>query len=78
MLFYKVLCYEAGIWDKKEPCTTEAQNEQAAAEHVCGGPLEEGVPNLGHLRAKIWPESNPTAIKWFSVSARSISNRYTT
>ncbi len=51
---FKVKCYdyEAAKWDGIEPHDIKAQDEQEAAERVCGRPLvEEGKP--GQLRAQV-------------------------
>ncbi len=72
---FKVKCYdyEAAKWDGIEPHDIKAQDEQEAAERVCGGPLiEEGKP--GQLRAQVWSASMPSARKMFYIPARPISN----
>ena len=66
---FKVRCYERAIWDKIEPRDIEAQDEQEAAESVCGEPLlERGV--AGRLRAEVWPLSSPGAKKLFYVKVQ--------
>ena len=64
---FKVRCYESGKWDEAEPRDIEAQDEQEAAEAVCGGSLVEGVVKLGELRAEVWLPSSPAKKKRFSV-----------
>ena len=70
---FKVRCYESGKWDEIEPRDIEAQDEQEAAESVCGEPLLE-AGKLGQLRAEVWPLSSPGAKKLFYVQAQQISN----
>ncbi len=70
---FKVRCYESGKWDKIEPRDIEAEDEQEAAESVCGGPLIV-VGKLGQLRAEVWAPSSPGAKKFFYVKAQQISN----
>ncbi len=70
---FRVDCYEGGLWDKNEPRDIEAQDEQKAAENVCGVSLsEEG--KLGQLCAEVWPLSSPKAKKLFYVQARRTSD----
>ncbi len=70
---FKVKCFEAAIWDGNDDRDIEAQDEQEAAELVCGGPLIE-AGKLGQLRAQVWPASKPSARKMFYIPARPISN----
>lgn len=69
MQSFKVKCYEAAIWDKIEPRDIEAQDEQEAAERVCGGPLVEGRGKPGQLRAEVWATAKPAAKKLFYLPA---------
>ena len=70
---FKVRCYESAIWDGIEPHDIEAQDEQEAAEKVCGGQLvERGKP--GQLRAEVWPLSSPSAKRIFYVQAQQHPN----
>ena len=68
---FKVRCYESGKWDEIEPRDIEAQDEQEAAESVCGGPLLE-AGKLGQLRVEVWTPSSPDAKKQFYVQAQQI------
>ena len=70
---FKVICYESGKWDKIDPRDIEAQDEQEAAESVCGGPLVE-AGKLGQLRAEVWPVALPHKRKLFYVRSQQISN----
>jgi hypothetical protein len=38
----RVVCYETGEWNQATARVVEAQDEKAAAERVCGGPLVAG------------------------------------
>lgn len=58
---FKVKCYDRSIWDEKEPRDIEAESALQAAELICGGPLVEGVGNLGSLRAEVWEPASPSA-----------------
>ncbi len=64
MPYFMVHCYENGVWDENQPRKVEAQDEQKAAEMVCGGPLKEGA-KLGDLRAKVHPVDAPDKPKCF-------------
>ncbi len=66
---FKVRCYERAIWDGIEPRDIEAQDEQEAAEIVCGTPLIEGG-KPGQLRAEVWPPFSPSAKKLFYVQGQ--------
>ncbi len=70
---FKVKCYKAAKWDGIKPHDIKAQDEQEAAERVCGGPLIEGG-KPGQLRAQVWPASKPSARKMFYIPARPLSN----
>jgi hypothetical protein len=64
---FRVLCFRAGELDG-DPREVKAEDEHAAAEQVCGGPLvEAGKP--GQLRAQVSPASMPGATKMFYVRA---------
>jgi len=68
---FKVRCYEGGVWDEIEPHEIEAQDEQEAAETVCGEHLvERGKP--GQLRAEVWQPSSPGEKKLFYVPTQTI------
>ena len=62
---FKVRCFNAGEWDGIEPQGVDAQNEQAAAEHVCGEPLIDDAGKPGQFRVEVWPEAIPWAKKLF-------------
>ena len=66
MPHFSVRCYERGIWDGVEPHKIETQNEQEAAESICGAPLIEGG-KPGQLRAIVWPTASPDKKKTFFV-----------
>lgn len=57
---FRVVCYEAGEWDVAKARIVEVQEEQEAAEHVCGRPLV-ARGNIGQLRAQVSPVSKPAA-----------------
>jgi hypothetical protein len=62
---FNVWCFKAGEADG-DPRKIEAEDEQAAAEQVCGGPLvEAGKP--AQLRAQVSPVSEPGEKKMFYV-----------
>ncbi len=70
---FRVICFQAGVWDKMKPREIEAKDEREAAERVCGGPLvEAGKP--GQLRAQVSPSSKPSEKKMFYVPPQPISN----
>ncbi len=68
MPHFKVQCFESAIWENKKPRDIEAQDEQEAAERICGGPLIEGG-KPGQLRAQVWPASKSGAKKMFYTPA---------
>jgi hypothetical protein len=68
MLEFRVVCYEAGAWDQANARVVEAQDEKAAAERVCGGPLT-ARDKIGQLRAQVSPVSKPAAKTLFYVAA---------
>ena len=70
---FKVRCYESAIWDKIEPRDIEAQDEQEAAESVCGEPLLDAGKH-GQLRAEVWPPASPRKKKLFFVRPPRFSN----
>jgi hypothetical protein len=53
---FRVVCYEAGEWNQATAHVVEAQDEKAAAERVCGGPLV-ARGKIGQLRAQVSPVS---------------------
>jgi hypothetical protein len=64
MPIFRVTCYKAGEWDGAQAREIEAEDEQDAAEQVCGAPLvTEG--KLGELRAQVSPVSEPVVKKMF-------------
>jgi hypothetical protein len=65
---FRVVCYEAGEWSQATACVVEAQEEKAAAERVCGGPLV-ARGKIGQLRAQVAPVSKPTSKTLFYVPA---------
>jgi hypothetical protein len=65
---FRVVCYEAGAWDQANARVVVAQDEKAAAEHVCGGPLT-ARGKIGQLRAQVSPVSKPAAKTLFYVPA---------
>ncbi len=71
---FKVKCYKAAKWDGIKPHDIQAQDEQEAAERVCGGPLIEGAGKPGQLSAEVWLSSKPRTKKQFYIPARPISN----
>ena len=65
---FRVVCYEAGEWNQATARVVEAQDEKAAAERVCGGPLV-ARGKIGQLRAQVSPVSKPAAKTLFYVPA---------
>ena len=63
MPIYRVKCYKAGEWDKKDDIEIEADNELEAAEKVCGEPLLEGSSKPGLYRVEVWKAGNPLSGK---------------
>ncbi len=66
MQTFKVKCYNAGVWDGKEPRDVQGDNEQDAAERICGAKLTDGG-KPGQYRAEVWLPSKPGAKKCFYV-----------
>ena len=63
---FRVVCFDAGKWDDADARVVEAQDEQKAAELVCGAPLAAaGKP--GHLRAQVSPVAAPGTKKMFYI-----------
>ena len=62
----KVQRYNRGIWDGKEPCEIEAQEEEHAAEQACGEALIE-IAKPEQLCANVWPLSKPGARTGFGL-----------
>jgi hypothetical protein len=57
---FRVVCWEAGDWNQATARVVEAQDEKAAAERVCGGPLV-ARGKIGQLRAQVSPVSKPAS-----------------
>jgi hypothetical protein len=57
---FRVVCWEAGDWNQATARVIEAQDEQAAAERVCGGRLV-ARGKIGQLRAQVSPVSKPAS-----------------
>ena len=53
---FTVTRFRDGTRDEGDPHCVDAQNEQEAAEQVCGEPLVEDKGKPGQLRAEVWPE----------------------
>jgi hypothetical protein len=70
MPIFRVMCFEAGMWDRDEARKIEAEDEQQAAEMVCGERLAEGPVKLEQLRAQVWPVSSPGGRTAFGVQPR--------
>ena len=64
MPLFRVTCHKHGKWDGADPQEVEAEDEKAAAEKICGGPLVEVVKH-GQLSAEVWPVSKPPVRKKF-------------
>ena len=61
---FRVVCYKEGEWDNANARVVEAQDEQEAAERVCGRPvIARG--KIGQLRAQVSPASKPAARTMF-------------
>ncbi len=70
---FKVLCFESGVWDNKEPRDIEVEDEQAAAEKSCGGAARLiGAGKIGQHRAEVWLPSSPAEKKFFYVPSQPI------
>lgn len=66
MPIFKVKCFQRAIWDGNEDREVEAENEQRAAEAICGEALmDSGKP--GQLRAQVWATATPGAKKLFYI-----------
>ena len=52
------MIFNSGKWDGNEPKEIEAENEQQAAEIICGTSLTDGG-KPGQLRAQVSPSSKP-------------------
>ena len=61
---FRVVCYEAGEWNQTTARVVEAEDEKAAAERVCGGPLV-ARGRIGQLRAQVSPVAKPAAKRLF-------------
>ncbi len=73
MPLFMVRCYDENAMRDTDPLEVEAEDELAAAERICGGPLiDAGKP--GQLRAEVWPRSSPAKKSFFYVPAQTISN----
>ena len=55
---FKVICYDNGVWDRKDEREVIAETGQAAAKKVCGGGLTL-LGQLGSLRAEVYLSSEP-------------------
>ena len=61
---FRVVCFEAGDWNQTTARVVEAEDEKAAAERVCGGPLV-ARGRIGQLRAQVSPVAKSAAKKLF-------------
>ena len=66
MRWFKVRCFDGGIWDEKEPRNVEAASALEAAELICGEKLIVNA-KLGTLRAEVWEPSSPATKTIFRV-----------
>src|SRR5262249_4416162 len=55
---FKVICYDNGVWDRKDEREVIAETGEAAAKKVCGGGLIL-LGKLGSLRAQVYLSSEP-------------------
>lgn len=58
MPYFYVMCFEGGIWDKRDAQRVRARSGQEAAERVCGEPLVE-CNVLGQLRTQATAVARP-------------------
>lgn len=73
MQVFKVRCFDAEVWDGNDPSDVEANNEQEAAERVCGVVLRDnGMP--GQYCVEVYLPSAPATKKCFYVQSAPISN----